>query len=96
MKKKPGFALRSVCGEKFLIAEGVENIDFSKLIALNETSTYLWEAIPEDEEFTIDTLVDLLLEEYDVTAEQARQDVTELCHAMLQAGIITNSFGSYK
>ena len=50
MKKKPGFALRSVCGEQFLIAEGLSNIDFSKLIALNESSAYLWNAIDDGEE----------------------------------------------
>lgn len=88
MKKKPGFALRSVCGEQFLIAEGLENIDFSKLIALNETSVYLWNAIDEGEEFTIDTMTDLLLAEYEVDADQARKDVEKLCDAMIEAGII--------
>ena len=88
MKKKPGFALRSVCGENFLIAQGVQNIDFSKLIALNETSTYLWNAIGQDEDFTIDKLVKLLLDEYEVSEEQARNDVEALCKSMIDAGII--------
>lgn len=89
MKKKKGFALRSVCGEQFLIAEGVENIDFSKLIALNETSAFLWNAIGEEEEFTIDTLVSKITDEYEVTAEEARPDIVALCDTMIEAGIIT-------
>lgn len=89
MKKKPGFELRSVCGEQFLIAEGIENIDFSKLIALNESSAYLWEAIDEDEEFTVDTLTDLLLEEYEVSRVEAQADAERLCYHMLEAGIIS-------
>lgn len=88
MKKKPGFVMRSVCGERFLIAEGLENIDFSKLIALNESSVYLWESIKEGEEFTIDTLTDLLLEEYEVTRDVAQKDVEALVKQMLEAGII--------
>lgn len=88
MKKKPGFALRSVCGEQFLIAEGIENIDFSELIALNESSAYLWKTIKEDEEFTVDTLTQLLLDEYEVTPEQARADVEALCQSMIEAGIV--------
>lgn len=88
MKKKPGFALRSVCGEQFLIAEGIENIDFSKLIALNESSAYLWKTIREDEEFTVDTLTQLLLDEYEVEPEKARQDVEALCQSMIEAGIV--------
>lgn len=88
MKKKPGFALRSVCGEQFLIAGGIENIDFSELIALNESSAYLWKTIKEDEEFTVDTLTQLLLDEYEVTPEQARADVEALCQSMIEAGIV--------
>lgn len=88
MKKKAGFALRSVCGEKFLIAEGVENIDFSKLIALNESSVYLWTSLSDGEEFTEEKLVDLLMKEYEVTREQAAEDVKALCKSMLEAEII--------
>lgn len=89
MKKKPGFALRSVCGEQFLIAEGIENIDFSKLIALNESSAYLWQSISDEEEFTVDTLTQLLLDEYEVEPQQARADVEALCKSMIDAGILT-------
>mgnify|MGYP003295269670 CR=1 FL=1 len=88
MKKKPGFALRSVCGEQFLIAEGLSNIDFSKLIALNESSAYLWNAIDEGEEFTIDSLTALILEEYEVEENTARNDVKALVASMLEAGVI--------
>lgn len=48
LKKKPGFTMRTICGENFLVAEGLENIDFTKLIALNETSAFLWSSIGED------------------------------------------------
>lgn len=88
MKKKPGFALRSVCGEQFLIAEGLSNIDFSKLIALNESSAYLWNAIDEGEEFTIDSLTALILQEYEVEENTARNDVKALVASMLEAGVI--------
>lgn len=88
MKKKPGFRLRAVCGEQFLIAEGLKNIDFSKLIALNESSAYLWNNISEDEEFTLDTLTDLLLKEYEVEREVAYNDVKALVDTMLEAGVI--------
>lgn len=89
MRKNPGFALRSVCGEQFLIAEGIENIDFSKLIALNESSAYLWQNIADDEEFDVETLVELLEQEYVVKHKQAISDVTSLCQSMINAGIIS-------
>lgn len=87
MKKKPGFALRTVCNESFLVAEGIENIDFSNLIVLSESSAYLWESIADDEEFSADTLVDRLLSEYDVDRHTAEHDVSELIELMLQVGI---------
>lgn len=87
MKKKKGFTLRSICGEHFLIAEGLENIDFSNLIVLSESSAYLWESIADDEEFSADTLVDRLLSEYDVDRYTAEHDVSELIELMLQVGI---------
>lgn len=89
MKKNTGFVLKSVCGEKFLIAEGEENIDFTNLIALNESSAYLWEAIAEDEEFDVKTLAELLRKEYDVDEQTALNDAAALIESMSTAGIIS-------
>ena len=44
MKLKKGFALHDVCGEKVLIAEGIENVNFSKMIN-NETKSIRYENI---------------------------------------------------
>ena len=45
MRIKTGFELRDVCGEKIVMAYGMENIDFSRIICLNDTAAYLWEAM---------------------------------------------------
>ena len=58
MKAKTGFSLRTVCGENILVAEGEENIDFSNIISMNESSAYLWKNIQE-REFEVSDLVDL-------------------------------------
>ena len=42
MKIKNGFELREVCGENVIIAHGVDNIDFTKVISLNESAAFLW------------------------------------------------------
>ena len=34
MKTKTGFHLRDICGEYVIVAEGVENIDFSKCMPI--------------------------------------------------------------
>ncbi len=86
MKKKKGFNLRNICGENIIVAEGIENIDFSKIISMNETAAYLWSAVG-DEPFDNEKLVRLLTEEYEVDDETARKDVAAMAGQWLQAGI---------
>lgn len=78
MKINKGFQLRDVCGEKVLTPQGIGNIDFNALIALNETSAYLYEKLEGCESFTVDDMVALLLAEYEVSEEQARTDCENL------------------
>ena len=78
MKLKEGFVLRQVCGENVITGEGLGAINFGKLLALNETASWLWKEADAQGDFTVDSLADKLCEEYDVTAEQARQDVAAI------------------
>ena len=73
MNTKTGFRIREVCGEKIIVAEGKENIDFSNIISMNDSAAYLWNSV-EGKEFTIDTIVKLLLDIYDVDEETAKAD----------------------
>lgn len=87
MKAKPGFNLRVVCGENIIVAEGEENIDFSNIVSMNESSAYLWQNI-QGKEFTHEDLVGLLTQEYEVDEATAMKDVKALTELWLQAGII--------
>lgn len=87
MKIKKGFQLRDVCGEKVLTPQGLGNIDFNALIALNETSAYLYENLVECDGFEVDDIVALLLREYDVTEEQARTDCKALAEKWVEIGL---------
>ena len=87
MKAKPGFNLRVVCGENIIVAEGEENIDFSNIISMNESSAYLWQNI-QGKEFTHEDLVGLLTQEYEVDEATALKDAKALTELWLQAGII--------
>lgn len=74
MKAKKGFELQNVCGEYIIVPAGIENVDFSRIISLNPTAAFLWEKVSSLEEFTIETLVGALLEEYEVEEAVARED----------------------
>lgn len=74
MKTKPGFNIRNVCGQDLIVAEGEENIDFSNIISMNETSSYLWTKVQKMDSFTVDDMVNLLLQEYEVDRATALSD----------------------
>ncbi len=88
MKTKKGFRLRDICGEHIVVAEGIDNIDFSKIISMNESSAYLWEKVQGEKEFNEDELVKMLLEEYDVDEATAKKDVKKLIEQWTEAQII--------
>ena len=88
MKQKKGFVLRDVCGEKAIIGEGIEAVNFNKLIGLNDTAAWLWEKAAELGDFTAQELADALCKEYDVTPDRALADVEKLMASWQSAGIV--------
>ncbi len=89
MKIDPNFELRNICGENIIISHGKENINFTKIITLNESATFIWNKIA-DTDFTLDDMVSIICIEYDI----ANATATAACQAILaewtKAGIIAN------
>lgn len=86
MKIKNGFVLREMCGENIVAAEGIENINFNKLISLNESAAYLWRELI-GKEFTTEEMAELLIVRYGIDKELAMTDSANLCEAWINAGI---------
>ena len=78
MRIKKGFVMREVCAQKVIVAEGLETIDFGKLISLNDTAAFLWETAQKQGNFTIDSLAQEICKAYDVDLSTAKNDVTEI------------------
>lgn len=87
MKIKQGFELRDICGEKVILATGIENVDFNQMISLNETAAYLWQNIGENE-FDAQRLADLLCDAYEVSHETALADAQSVIKQWTNCGII--------
>ena len=88
MKLKKGFVLREVCGENVIVGEGLGAVNFGKLLALNETAAWLWKQAQAMGDFTVEALADKLCEEYDVTADEARNDVADILREWEQVGVV--------
>lgn len=88
MKTKKGLKLRALGNEYILIGEGVEAIDFNKMITMNESAAYLWNAVCDGRDFDDKDLAELLLKEYEVGENEAVRDAKATYNAWKEAEII--------
>lgn len=88
MKVKLGFKLRPLGNEFILVGEGVEQINFNKMITMNESAAYLWQQVMDGTDFDAERLAELLTQEYEVSHEQALQDAQTTIQSWLDAEII--------
>jgi len=86
MKTLEGFKLRPLGREFIITGDGQSKVDFNKMIALNSTAAFLWNAVA-GKEFTPETLAELLEGEYEVDHETALKDSRNIANLWLEAGI---------
>ena len=87
MNIKKGFELRDVCGEKVIIASGLENLDFTKLISVNETGADIWNLLLEGAT-TEEELIAKFLEMYEGDEEQMRREVSAFLKQLAEIGVL--------
>jgi hypothetical protein len=87
MKIIDGFRLRDVMGQATVIGEGVNQINFNKLITLNSSAAFLWRQV-EGKDFDESMLADLLVEEYGIDRELAEKDSKAIAAQWVEAGIV--------
>jgi len=92
MKTIEGFKLRKLGNEFILVGESLALINFNKMITLNETAAFLWKEAEEKSvacgEFTAAELCKALCAEYEVSPEQAMNDVEATIASWREAGVI--------
>lgn len=84
MRIKDGFELREICGEHVILSHGMDNIDFSKIISLNETAAFLWKEAVGKEEISEEELTAT----YEVDEETARKDVAQVLAKWGEIGLL--------
>lgn len=87
MKIVDGFRLRDVMGQATVIGEGVNQVNFNKLITLNASAAFLWRQV-EGKEFDVETLKDLLVSEYGIDEQLAEKDADAIAKKWVEAGIV--------
>ena len=87
MRVKKGFILRELAGEKIISGEGLEQIDFNKIVTLNSSAAYIWENI-YDKEFDLSFVTELLTSRYNVENSIAQEDASKLISSWTEIGLI--------
>lgn len=86
MEIKKQVILRSVAGEHMLIPVGETVFEYNGIFMMTESGKLLWENIEKGAEEN--ELKELLMEEYEIDAETALNDVKEFLEMLKAFGII--------
>ncbi len=84
MKIKEGFVLREVANTWIVLPLEAEIVNFSGMLTLNNSGVILWKLLEKGTDK--DALVAALTQEYEVSEEQARQDVDSFIDRIIKAG----------
>ena len=77
---------REIAGDTILVPVGKSVYDSNGLFVLNELGAFLWDRLPEASD--VETLVDAVLEEYEVTREEAAADIGAFLEKLREMDIL--------
>ena len=83
---KPGFELVEIADEYMAIPVGEKSNTFGGLVALSDAAYFLLKNL--DRQQTKESLIDLLMGEYDVDYSVAKKDLETLIPKLIELGLI--------
>lgn len=86
MKIKKELITRNIAGDTILVPVGKSVYEADGLFVLNELAAFIWARLPQAE--NREALLDAVLEEYEVTREEAAADLDEFLNRLTEMGII--------
>ena len=88
MRIKENLVLRRIGSEYIIIVPDKDSVDLTEVYTLNETSAWIWEQL-KDVDFTMEKIVDLVQEHYEVDRETALKDIQAMIDIFRTGGLIT-------
>lgn len=86
MRVKKDIVLREIAGEYILVPTGEGAVNMLRIMSLNDCGVFLWKLLAEEK--TERELVDAVLEEYEIDAATAEQDVKEYLSQLAEADLL--------
>ena len=75
IKIKSGFMLREVAGQWVVVPLGEKVVEFNGIMTLTESGAMLWKVMEQGT--NINSLIEILLQEYDIDSVTAAEDINE-------------------
>lgn len=88
MKIIDGFILRPLGEFYIVVGEGLQLVDFNKVVSLNSTAAFIWKSL-ENRQFEVEDVKSILLGEYEIDEESASRDAAAVCASWKEAGLIS-------
>ncbi len=86
MKIKDGFVKTEIADKIVAVPVGANTVDFSGIIALNETAAFLWDLLLNETDS--DTLLKSLCNEYEIDTATAKSDIEEFLKTLRENDIL--------
>ncbi len=86
MRFNQNIKLRDIAGERMLVVGTSTSVDLTKVVLLNKTAEFLWDALKE-KDFSIEDVADLLTETYNIDKQTALNDAGNWADSMVKAGL---------
>lgn len=87
MKIREDLVLRHVGDDHIIVDPGQDMVDMSKVFTLNDSAAWLWEQLA-GQEFTTESMVNLLVERHDLPYKQAEEDIHKLVEVLEENGLL--------
>jgi len=91
-RKQEEIVTREIAGETLLVPIRSNLADMQRIFGLNAVGEYIWQRL--DGKHSLTEICDKILENFDVTDEQAEVDIQEFIGQLLEADIITEAAAS--
>jgi len=85
-RRKESVVERSIAGESFLIPVCGTPVEMENIFVLNEMGAFIWQRL--DGGSKLADIVGAMLDQYEVSREEAESDLGGLIERMLAAGLI--------
>ena len=86
MEFKKSLIKRNVAGDNILVPVGKTILNTTGLFVLNEVGAFIWDLIPTVE--TEAQILDAVLQEFDVTPQEAEKDIADFLAELKQMEIL--------